>query len=95
MKTIIIRYKVKEDRVEENINLIKKVFEELKELNPADFKYKSYFLKESGEFVHIAEIYGEENPITKVKAFAEFQKDLKDRCIEPPLATTPELIGEF
>ncbi len=42
MKRVLVQYKVKEDKAEENINFIKKGFDELKVDSSAGLRYASF-----------------------------------------------------
>ncbi len=88
MKRVLVQYKVKADKAEENINYIKNVFNELKTNSPEGIRYASFHKSDGVSFVHIASIETEDgiNPLTESAAFAEFQEDIKDRCEIPPEA---------
>ncbi len=88
MKRIMVRYKVKAERVVENENYIRKVFEELKQTGPEGLRYASFKQDDGLNFVHIASIEAEggENPLAASPAFKAFQAEIKDRCEEPPVA---------
>ncbi len=86
MKRVIVRYKVKADKAQENINYVKKVFEELKKTAPAGLRYATFIQPDGVSFIHIASIETKDgnNPLSESPAFAEFQKEIKDRCEIPP-----------
>ena len=42
VKTVMVRYKVKEGRAEENMELIRQVFKELEESRPSGLRYASF-----------------------------------------------------
>ncbi len=88
MKRVLVQYKVKEEKAVENINFIKNVFNELKEKSPAGLRYASFHQPDGLSFVHIASIESEDgkNPLSESTAFAEFQKEIMDRCEIPPQA---------
>jgi hypothetical protein len=46
-------------------------------------------------FGHLAESEDGRNPLTKVEAFQEFQKDIDDRGDERPVVTELREIGSF
>lgn len=97
MKKVMVTYKVKADKAEENKQLIKKVFEELKSKDPGGLRYTSYAKADGVSFVHIASIENEDgsNPLNSTDAFKEFTKNIKDRCEEPPMAVDITEIGSF
>ncbi|MEX0590800.1 MAG: hypothetical protein WD207_06910, partial [Xanthobacteraceae bacterium] len=56
MKRILIRYKTKTDRAEENEALVAKVFQQLRQRAPAGIRYASVKLADGATFVHLVEI---------------------------------------
>ena len=97
MKRVIVQYKVKQDRAEENIKFIKGVFEELNSDKPDGLRYASFIQPDGLSFIHIASIETEDgvNPLGKSAAFAEFQKEIKSRCEIPPVAIEISEIGSY
>ena len=93
----MVRYKVKADRADENKQLINTVFEELKEKQPAGIRYATFLLPDGVSFVHIASIETMDgsNPLSMTDAFKVFQKDIKDRCEEPPVAVDITEVGSY
>ena len=97
MKKVIVRYKVKPERTEENKQLVSTVFDELKLNTPDGLRYTSYVMADGVSFIHIASIETNDgtNPLNSSPAFKEFTKDLKDRCDEPPVTTEVSVIGSY
>lgn len=97
MKPVLVRYKVKADRAQENEDYIKKVFEELAQNSPAGLRYASFKLDDGVSFVHIASVETDDgvNPLSETAAFKAFQDEIKDRCEEPPVAIDLNLIGAY
>ena len=97
MKRIIIRYRVKPDRVEENQRLIKQVFEEINRTNPSGMRYASFKQADGVSFVHITSIETDDevSPLQQSPAFQAFQAGLKDRCDELPVAVELTEIGSY
>ncbi len=97
MKQVVVRYKVKSGRAEENENLIKAVFAELAESSTEGIRYSSYKLEDGLTFVHHAVVSTPDgtNPLPQLAAFKAFVRDLKDRCDEPPLAMDASEIGSY
>jgi hypothetical protein len=96
MRTIVVRYETKPDRADENQRLIEKVFAELAERQPDNFRYASFRLEDGVSFVHVLiETEGGSNPMSlaEVPAFAEFQKEIADRCAVQPVAQGAQLVG--
>jgi len=91
--TKVIRYRTRSESADENERLIKDVFAELATQNPESLRYAAFRLDDGVSFLHVAVIDGEENPLTSSPAFAEFQRGVKDRCVEGPLASGATPIG--
>jgi hypothetical protein len=64
-------------------------------LAPEDFRYTTYRLADGVTFVHVARHDGPSNPLLTLPAFAEFQRELKDRCVEPPAPSQATDVGSY
>ena len=95
MRTVMVRYKVKADRADENRAYIEQVFAELAASDPGGLSYASFVLDDGVSFVHVARIEGEANPLGQTAAFKAFQAEIKERCEEPPQATPLNAIGGY
>ena len=96
MKTTVVRYEVKPGRADENQRLVEKVYEELRELQPAGFRYATFRLDDGATFVHISSEDGNApNPLGSVKAFSEFQAEIADRCEMKPLVLGATVVGSY
>jgi hypothetical protein len=97
MRQVMVRYRVKPERVEENEDLVRAVYVELRRTEPAGLRYATFKLDDGVSFVHLALTESEngDSPLSKVKAFQEFQKEIEDRTDEGPLVTELEPIGSF
>ena len=86
MDRVLVTYKVKTDRVEENEELIKAVYAELRQINDLDIHYATFKLNDGQTFVHLASFASmDKQPIlTESKAFKAFQENLKESCEAPP-----------
>jgi hypothetical protein len=94
-RDVIVRYQTRPEAAEENARLVEGVFAALAELQPADFRYTTYRLADGVTFVHVAEVAGTENPLASLPAFAEFQRDVAQRCVEPPVANEAIVVGSY
>jgi hypothetical protein len=90
-----VRYKVKPERVEENEQLVRDVYEELGRRRPEGFRYGTFKLEDGVSFVHLAVQDGDENPLAQVEAFQRFQGDIRSRCDEPPLVMELQEVGSY
>jgi hypothetical protein len=94
-KTLIIRYRTRPEAAEENCRLVEAVYAALAELAPSDFSYSTYRLADGVTFVHVARLSGEGNPLQMLPAFAEFQRELAQRCVEQPDASQASVVGSY
>ncbi len=97
MKKLLIRYKVKANKVEENENLVKEVYKQLHENKIDGFRYTTLKLEDGVSFIHIAFADTEEANTTfgKLSAFRNFQANIKDRCDELPVVNQITVIGSY
>ena len=97
MNVTVVRYRVKADRAQENIEFISAVFAELKEKSPPGFHYASFNLEDGVSFIHVAALDEgvEGNPLPQMEAFKRFVADIKERCEEPPAATPASVVGAY
>jgi hypothetical protein len=91
----MVRYRVKPGQAETNEQLVRAVYEELHRADPAGFRYATFRLDDGVTFVHIAESESPGNPLAQIEAFKEFQKDIADRCDEPPVVAQLSEVGSF
>ena len=95
MRQVIVRYRVKSDRVDENVAKVKAVYAELAETKPAGLRYATFVAADGVTFFHVAAIEGDTNPLAACKAFKAFQEDIRDRCDEPPAPTDLTQVGSY
>ena len=97
MKQVLVRYKVKPERVKENEELVRAVYDELRYTQPAGLRYATFKQDDGVSFVHLAVTESDrgDSPLSRVKAFQEFQKNIDDRTDEAPVVTEIEQIGAY
>ena len=97
MKRIMVQYKVKADRVEENVAYIQSVFEALQAAGPPDLRYASFKKEDGVSFVHVVSVESPDgsNPLSTLQAFQDFTADIKDRCDEAPIAVELTEVGAY
>ena len=95
MRQVMVRYKVKPDRVEENEQLVRAVYDELAASAPEGLRYATFRLDDGVSFVHVAAAEGERNALAESEAFARFQAGVRDRCDEPPVVTELHEVGSY
>jgi hypothetical protein len=95
MREVMVRYRVKPDRAEENEALVRGVYEELDRTKPDGFRYATFCLDDGVTFVHVALQEGAESPLAGFSAFQRFQQDIADRCDQPPVVSGLRRIGSY
>lgn len=95
MKRVLVRYRVKPERVEEHEGLVRAVFAELAEKKPAGFRYGAFKQPDGVSFVHLAVIEGDANPLQSLDAFRAFTAKIGERCDEPPASFDLTEVGAF
>jgi hypothetical protein len=92
----MVRYTVKPDRVAENEELVRAVYEELAQSRPEGFRYATFKLDDGVSFMHVAAVAaGAENPLNRTAAFARFQEGIAARCEQPPVVTELDPVGSY
>ena len=94
MPHVMVRYRVKPDRVAENEEFVRAVYDELAAAQPDGLQYATIKLPDGVTFIHIAQ-HGEPNPLQETTAFRQFLEDINDRCDEPPAVTQVEEVGSY
>jgi hypothetical protein len=96
MSKVMIRYTVKPECAQENEQLIRAVYEELRSTAPAGLRYATFRMDDGVSFVHIAsnETDGP-TPLREIAAFQRFQQDVGERCVKPPVSVELHEIGSF
>lgn len=96
MKRIVVRYKTKADRAEENERLIKNVFRELETKSPDGVRYLVLKLAD-GSFVHFVAVETADgaSPLRTLEAFQSFQSGIAGRCIELPQSADAMIVGNY
>ena len=97
MSTVIVRYKVKADKAEENITYIEAVFEALQQSGPDGIHYMSLVADDGVSFTHIASINTDDggNPLADLPEFQAFTADIAARCEEPPAPVGHSIVGAY
>ena len=95
MNHTMVTYSVKSGREEENVALIRALFEELARTQPAGFRYAVFHLPETRQFVHLYTDEGSTTGVQALDSFKAFTAGAKDRHEQPATFTQPELIGDY
>jgi hypothetical protein len=96
MASTMIRYKVHPDRADENVALVKAVYEELAQKQPDGLRYATFVLPDGVTFMHL--VIDTEQPgriLGEIAAFTAFQAEIESRCEEPPAPMAITLVGSY
>ncbi len=94
-RRVLVRYRVKPDRVAEHEALIADVFAELDRKKPEGIRYGAFKRADGVSFVHVALVTAAENPLDHVAAFKAFTERIKERCDEPPEVVDLTAVGVY
>jgi hypothetical protein len=95
MPLMMIRYKVKPDQTQRNIELLRDFFAELQALQPDGIRYATYQLDDKVSFVHIVQTDAGPGPLPSLQAFQRYRSSVEARCDEPPVMTEMHEVGAF
>ncbi len=95
MRQVIVRYRVKPDRAEENAALVEQVFAQLDREKPAGLRYATFRGPDGQDFTHIAIIEDGNNPLLALDAFKAFTSAIRERCEEPPVNVEVTRVGAY
>jgi hypothetical protein len=93
-RAVVVRYRVKPESLDDNIRLVRTVYEELAETRPDGLRYSTCRVDDR-TFVHVAVIEGAANPLDDIAAFRLFTEGIAERCEEMPQALGGELLGRY
>jgi hypothetical protein len=96
MGSSMVRYKVRRDRADENVALVKAVYEQLDRERPEGLHYATFRLPDGVSFMHV--VFESDQPgrvLNELAAFKAFVTDIESRCDEPPVASEITLVGSY
>jgi hypothetical protein len=93
-RAVVVRYRVKPEALDENLRLVRAVFEELAASRPDGLRYSTCQV-DARTFVHVAVVEGERNPLDDIAAFRAFTEGIAERCEEGPQPMGGELVGNY
>jgi hypothetical protein len=90
----MIRYTLRPDAVEENLELLADVQLELTENQPEVVKMATFQLDDKVSFVHL---HAADRParLHTIKSFERFRRSLPERCVAEPMSTEVDCVGLF
>jgi hypothetical protein len=91
----MIRYKVRPDAVERNLELVRAVHAELAARRPAGVRYASFQLADEVSFMDVVWTEAGPGPLMALASWEPFRATLADRCEEPPSLTELRELGAF
>jgi hypothetical protein len=94
-KTMIVQYRTRPERADENAALIKAVFAQLADEQPDGVAYTALRLDDGVSYLHIVELAGDQNPIPGLVSFAQFQEGIAERCADGPRPSGTTVIGSY
>jgi hypothetical protein len=97
MRRLMVRYKIKADRVAENERYVAAVFEELRRNQTQGLRYASFKLADGLSFVHIVshESPDNTNRLIELPAFKAFASKIEERCDELPVTVDLAEVGSY
>ena len=98
MSVAVVRYQTKPDRADENQALDREgVRRARRRAGPTGCGTRAFRLADGVSFVHVASVDTDDgtNPLTATPAFAEFLREIADRCEEGPLASDATVVGSY
>lgn len=95
MTRLMICYRVKHDRVERNLGLLRAVYEEMESVQPDGLSYATFQLEDGVSFVDLVDTKDGPGPLSRLEAFRRFRSTLDERCDEPPTMTELREVGAF
>jgi len=93
----LIRYKTKPEFADENQRLVMKVYEELTSRDPGGVHYATWRLQDGVTFMHLFTTDSDSaaDTLGGIASFAEFLRDLPERCAELPIAQPVTVVGSY
>jgi hypothetical protein len=93
-RAVVVRYRVRPEALDENVALVRAVYDELAATRPDGLRYSTVRVDER-TFVHVAVVEADVNPLDSLPAFQAFSADIGARCEEGPDARRGELVGRY
>jgi hypothetical protein len=94
-ETVVVRYETRAGAAAENQRLVERVFLELAEAAPPGLRYAAFLLADGVSFVHVVVVEGDDNPLSRLAAFQEFQRGAADRMAGPPVSAGATVVGSY
>lgn len=97
MNQTMVRYTVKPEQAARNEELVRRVYDELRQTAPAGLRYATFLLEDGVSFVHVASVETADgaNPLRDIAAFRAFQEGIAERCDVPPALVGLREVGAY
>jgi hypothetical protein len=92
---VIIRWKLKPDGVERELQLLRAVYEELESAQPHGVHYTTFQLEDKISFVALVELTDGPQVLQQLPAFQRYRETLGERCDEPPATAMLHEVGAY
>jgi hypothetical protein len=89
----MVRYKVRPEAVAENEELVRAVYAELQQTQPAGMRYATFQLDDGLSFVHVN--FSDGVSLNELASFKAFQEGIAERCDEQPQVSELREIGSY
>jgi hypothetical protein len=93
-EAVVVRYRVKAEALERNLELVRAVYDQLTERGPSGLQYSTYRVDER-TFVHVAVLDGPGNPLDDLAAFHDFTAAISERCEDAPQVSRGDIVGRY
>jgi quinol monooxygenase YgiN len=95
--TIIVRYELKPECLDDHLGLIAGVFEHLRATAPAGAHYSVYRSADGHQFTHVGSYDTDQAraAATENDAFAAFTADIATRCVTPPEGVPQQVVQSY
>lgn len=94
MSLVMIRYRVKRDQVERNLELLRALYDELESTQPDGLRYATFQLDDEVSFVELV-VGGGEGRLAALKSFPGYRADFDERCDGPSVITELQQVGSY
>ncbi len=96
-RRVVVRYRTKPERADENQALVEAVFASLARSRPDGLRYATFRMADGVSFVHVASVETADgvNPLDGIPEFAAFGREVADRCDELPQVQVATLVGSY
>jgi hypothetical protein len=93
----MVRYQVKPELVEENVKMVRAVYDELSQLRPPGLQYATFQAPDGVSFVHLAVVEPRQgpHPLTNLASFRRFAGTIGDRTEEEPVSVEMDAVGSY